>query len=461
MKYLLLAAISLFSTVSYAQSKKFSFKLGSEYGLPKKSEDLSFFGNDKDGIVNLSLKKDELSITRFDPKTLVQTAEKTIELPELTNNYISETVIDFDNNYFWVHSDWDRKEEKELLFYDKIDVVSGKITSSNNKMIETTKLGGELVRSGGGWPALKMGFKYQFNFSADRKRLLVSYKLFPKERNDKKNYDKIGVHVFDDKMNKLWSAEYDMPYTEAIMDNIDFSIDSYGNAYLLAKVYDSEKRREIDKETGKAGYHYEVLKFTKESKRIINKPITIDDYFIKEAALIENSLHEMVISCTYSKKGKGGGTDGVFLTIMRTGGAISKYKKGYYEFPLAELEKFESARSKRKMEQKDDYEASNLTVRDLIVESDGSVFMACEEYYVIVHTYTDSRGGTRTTYTYYYGDIIASKINAAGNFEWLRKIPKSQKGSSGRGTMRFKLVFDAQGYYFLYLDNLKNIELKE
>ena len=461
MKYLLLAAISLFSALSFAQSKKFSFKLGSEYELPKKSEDLSFFGNDKDGIVNLSLKKEELSIIRFDPKTLTQTAEKTIALPELTNNYNSEMVVDFDNNYFWVHSDWNKKEERELLYYDKIDVVSGKITSSNNKMIETTKMGGELVRSGGGWPALKMGNKYQFNFSADRKRLLVSYKLFPLERNDKINYDFIGLHVFDENMNKLWGDEFEMPYTEAIMDNIDFSIDSRGNAYLLAKVYDSEKRKERDKETGKAGYHYEVLKFTKGNKKIINKPIIIDDYFIKEAALIENSLNEMIISCTYSKKSKGTGTDGIFLAVLDPNGAIIKYKKGYYEFPLAELEKFESARSKRKMEKNDDYEAANLTVRDIVVESDGSVFIACEEYYVIVRTYTDSRGRTTTTYTYYYGDIFAAKLNTAGNFEWMRKIPKSQKGSSGRGTMSFKLVFDADGYYFLYLDNLKNMELKE
>ena len=461
MKYLLLAAISLFSALSNAQSKKFSFKLGSEYGLPKKSEDLSFFGNDKDGIVNLSLKKDELNITRFDPKTLTQTVEKTIALPELTDNFNSETIVDFESGYYWLHSDWNKKEETEYLYYDKIDVGTGKITTSNKLMLTSTKLGGELVRSGGGWPALKMGYKYQFNFSADNKKLLVSYKLIPAERNDKKNYDKIGLHVFDENMNKIWGAEFTMPYTEAIMDNTDFSVDSYGNAYLLAKVYDSEKRKEIDKETGKAGYHYEVMKFTKDNKKIINKPITIGDYFIREAALIENSLHEMVISCTYSKKLKGGGTDGIFLAIMEPGGLINKYRKGFYEFPLAELEKFESARSKRKMEQKDDYEASNLTVRDLVVESDGSVFISCEEYYVIARTYSDSKGNTRTTYTYYYGDIIASRINAAGNFEWMRKIPKSQRGSSGRGTMSFKLVFDATGYYFLYLDNLKNMELKE
>jgi hypothetical protein len=40
-----------------------------------------------------------------------------------------------------------------------------------------------------------------------------------------------------------------------------------------------------------------------------------------------------------AKKEKGGGTDGVFLAIMGPGGNISKYKKGYYEFPLAELGK--------------------------------------------------------------------------------------------------------------------------
>ena len=72
MKYLLLAAVCFLTTASFAQSKKFSFKLGSEYELPRKAEDLSFFGNDKDGIINMGLKKEELTILRFDPKTMAQ-----------------------------------------------------------------------------------------------------------------------------------------------------------------------------------------------------------------------------------------------------------------------------------------------------------------------------------------------------------------------------------------------------
>lgn len=460
MKCILLAAISLVSISAFAQSKKFTFKLGSEYELPRKAANLSFFGNDKDGIINMGLKKEELTILRFNPQTLTQTAEKTIELPEMTKNFNSEDVVDFNGNYYWLHSDWDKKDETEYLNYDKIDVVNGKITESNKRLFQSERIAGSGYVSSGFYSAKSVG-KYSFNFDADHTKMLVSYRLSPEEKNDKKNYDKLGFYVFDEKLKKLWNNEFTMPYTEAIMDNLDFSVDSKGNAYLLAKVYDSEKRKEVDKETGLAGYHYEVMKFTGGNKKIINTRIDIGDFFLKEASLIENTDHDMVIACTYSKKAKSNGTDGVFLALMDQAGKINKYKDGYYEFPLDELEKFESARSKRKMERKKDYEAPNLVVRNISVEADGSLFVALEEYYVVATTTTDSRGFTRTYYTYYYEDILGAKISKTGKFDWLRKLPKKQRGSNGRGTMSYKLVTDASGYYFLFLDNKKNLELEE
>ena len=185
MKYLILAVATLLTTVTNAQSKKFTFKLGTEYELPRKAEDLSFFGNDKDGIVNMGLKKDELTILRFDPKTLVQTTEKVIELPERTKNYNSETVIDFNENYYWLHSDWDKSAETEMLYYDKIDVVSGKIIESNKKLFDAAKIMGSGAAMTGFY-RYKMTNKYDFNFDADQTKLLVSYRLAPEEKNDKK-----------------------------------------------------------------------------------------------------------------------------------------------------------------------------------------------------------------------------------------------------------------------------------
>jgi len=472
MKYALLLIVSLSSLFSFAQSKKFTFKLGEEYELPKKTEDLAFFGNQKDGIVNLALKKEEMNIVRFNPKTLSKTMEEKIDL-DVTRNFTSEIVTDFSNSnqYYWIHSDWDKKAEKEMLFYDKMDIGKGKIAESNHKMFETTKMGGDVATMG--IYSYKLTNKYQFDYDADRKKLLVTYRLSPEFKNDKKNYDKLGFQIFDEKLEKLWGGEFTMPYTEAIMDNSDFSVDGYGNAYLLAKIYNTDSRKETDKETGLPAYHFEIFKFTKDNPTPTIAKVSIDNNYIRSTTLIENPAHEMVIACTYSKKSKGSGTDGIFLAILDKEGKIVKYKNGYYEFPKAELEKFETARTKRKMEKKNDYENPNLMVRDVIVEPDGSIFIDCEEFWL-----KDNSGfmGGRYEYRweYHYEDIYAAKISAKGDFLWIRKIPKRQAGEiesrvasfklvngMSSNALGFKLINDSLGYYFLYLDNIHNMNLRE
>jgi hypothetical protein len=458
-KPVLILTATLLLGSAYGQSPKFNFKLGQEYDLPRKTSDLAFFGNEKDGLVNLSIKKEELIIVRFNAKTLDKSMEQKIDL-DVTRNFNSEILADFsNNNYFWIHSDWDKSSEAEMLFYDKINVQTGKITEPNKTMFQTTKIAGS--KTPRGFYSMKTTDKYDFDFDNDRNILCVSYRLTPESKNDRKNYDKIGFQVFDNNMKKIWGNEFTMPYTEAIMDNSDFSVDSKGNAYLLAKVYDNEKRREIDKSTGQPGYHYEVLKFAKDSKKIISVPINIDENYIRETTITENSLGEMIVACTYSKKSKGAGTDGIFLATIDRDNKLAKFKNGYYEFPKEELAKFESARSRRRIEKDDDYEAKNLKVRDVIVEKDGGILITCEEYQVVAHYTTSSSGYTRVTYTYYYEDILAARVNSRGDFEWMRKIPKRQRGGSGRGTMSFKLINDETGYYFLYLDNLKNLELAD
>ncbi len=472
MRKLLFISACLLSAVTYGQSSKFTFKLGDEYELPRKTEDLAFFGNPSDGIINLSLKKEELNVLRFDPISLAQTDDKIINLPEATKNFNSETVTDFRNgNYYWIHSDWDKESGKEYLYYDKINVSSAKFTSQNNKMIEATKIAGVSENTKNGPPRgfgglgkafdFKVVNKYKYDYSADHKLLLVSYRLIPEDRNDKVNHDKIGLVVFDDNMNKVWSNEFTMPYTEAIMDNSDFSIDSKGNAYLLAKVYNDDHRREKDKETGKADYNYEVLKFTKDSKEILHSPVGIGDFFIKDASLVESTTNDMVVACTYSKKAKGDKTDGIFLAILNKDGKVVKYKNGYYEFPVADLEKFESERQQRKMEKKDDYEAPNLEVRDIVIQGDGSIFITSEEYFVYSKSSSDGQGNTYYYNEYHYENIIAARIKASGEFDWVRKVPKRQMGISGTNTLGFQLIADSSGYYFLYNDLKKNLELAD
>ncbi|MGN6439056.1 MAG: hypothetical protein ACTHMM_21105 [Agriterribacter sp.] len=342
MKKILLIAMCIPALLVNAQSKKFQFKLGAEYGLPKKATDLSFFGDEQVGIVNLSIKNEDLYLTRFNAKTLSQSGEKVIPIPDATRNMVSEIVVDFSPNYYWLRSDWDKDRQKEMLFATVVDVKNGKLADTDVKLIEADKMasGGAAVN---GFYSFKGVDKYDFQFNASRTKLMVSYRLFPLERNDKKNFDRIGIYVFDSKMQKIWNNEFTMPYTEAVMDNIDFSVDADGNAYLLAKVYDSDKRKEKDKATGTAAYHLEVFKFTKDNKQIIHAKLDAGQYFIKESSLIENSNHDMVIACTYSKEAKGNGTEGIFLGILNNDNKIENFKKDFTNFPLRSWQNLKSA----------------------------------------------------------------------------------------------------------------------
>ncbi|RYG02612.1 MAG: hypothetical protein EOO02_10205 [Chitinophagaceae bacterium] len=347
-----------------------------------------------------------------------------------------------------------------MLLYDKIDVQTGKMSEVNRQMFQTTKIAGEDLAPRGFYSMKSIG-KYEFNFDSEKKMLCVSYRLLPEFRNNKKNYDKIGFQVFDDNMKKLWGNEFTMPYTERVMDNSDFSVDAKGNAYMIAKVYDNEKRIEKDKVTGLPGFHYEVFKFSKDSKTPAVIPVSVDENFISETSITESSKGDMIIACTYSKKAKGVGTDGIFLATIDKDNKLVKFKNGFYEFPKSELTKFVGAKEKKRIEDKEDYEALNLVVHDVIIEKDGSVLITCEDYQWVVNTYTSSNGSMRSTETFVYNDILVAKVNPDGEFAWLRKIPKRQKGMRGRGTMGFKLINDETGYYFLYLDNLKNLNITE
>ncbi|MES1225451.1 MAG: hypothetical protein ABUT20_58770, partial [Bacteroidota bacterium] len=454
MKYFFFILSVTLPLLLLAQNKKISFKTGEDYKPPSDAKDLSFFGNDKDGLINVYSKDAKLTIVRFNAHTLIPAGEQTITMPKASGNFNSENVVDLNGKYYWLYSDWDRDSQKEWLGFNKIDIENGKLLPQANKIIETSRMAGEPT---GSMFKVLLANKYTFNYSAGNKKMLVSYRLHPEKRNDKLNYDNIGLHVFDENMEKLWGAEFTMPYTEAIMDNSDFTVDDDGNAYMVAKVYSSDKRRETDKETGKPGYHFEILKFGKENRKIIQISLPANDNFIDNIKLLANNKNEIIITGMYAAKFKNGGYDGVFLAVLDQQNKITQFKNGYYRFPLSELVKFENPGTRKKMEREGDYPVRNLRVRNIIAESDGSTVVAMEQYDA---DYKPGANNTRGYWYYYYDNIFAAKIGSDGNMEWFKKIPKQQWGTS-EYTLGYKLIPDAAGYCFLYMDNLKNLNLPE
>jgi len=435
--------------------------MGSEYAIPKGAKDLAFFVNNEDGIVYLALKKEQISFVRLDAKSLTPSAENTIAVEESSKHFVSETAIALNKNYYWLHSDWDNESEMEYLYYDKLDVQSGKMSMTNKKILETTKIADDNPKVYG-FARHIASDKYAFYFDKAKKKLLVTYRLNPLTKKPKNNYDKIGLAVFDEQMNKLWGGEYTMLHTEAVMEKVDFAVDSLGNAYLLAKVYNNDSKNGVDKATGDPAYHYEVLKFTKNNKQFITGLLSQGDQYIKRPTLVENNLHEMIFAGNYSKKAKGYGTDGIYLAVLNQQNKIVPYRKGNYEFPLEELKKFETTKSLQKQEKARNIGLDKFDIRDIVIESDGGIFITCEEFYILSSQRTsNATGNLIISEDHYYENILALKITTSGNMAWLRKLPKRQVGYPGRSMMSFALFTANSGYYFLYLDNIHNLNLPE
>jgi hypothetical protein len=98
-------------------------------------------------------------------------------------------------------------------------------------------------------------------------------------------------------------------------------------------------------------------------------------------------------------------------------------------------------------------------MRELNVYEDGSSLLVGEQHYIIQHTTRNANGVTQTTYTYHYNDILAVKIDADGELEWMKKLGKKQTGSSGQGGMSYKYMKGNGAHYFIFLDNVKNLDL--
>lgn len=470
-KLLAILVMSVFVLESQAQiaSTKNDFKVtwGAEYEFPKKHEDLGFWKGTKGGYINVSYQdRKSMIIQRFDSK-MKYINEETIDLKEFPSNFVNEGIRRLENKFYWFYSMWDKPREREQLFAQELDVDAGKLMGTAKKIIETTKLTGSMVQKG--WYNFQMTNKYQFVNSLNDDMMLVSYTFPPLDKDDSKNYERMGWQVFNSSLEKVWGKEnVKMPYTEEMMDTRDYVVDSRGTVFLLASVK-APNWKELKKD--KKGFeHFEVLRLGDKNDAFDKIELKPGARWVNSVGLYEDNHGDLLCAGFYSNNEKAAGSNGIFVMKIEKGATAAKeVKKGFYEFPVELLKQFESARTQRKMEKKDKkkkdededggLEASNLVMRDIYVADDGGIIFSAEEYFVTSYTVTDSRGNSTTRYTYHYNDIIAMKVNAEGDLAWTYKIPKRQSGSSSRGGMGYAHYMMEGSHYYFYLDNIKNLNL--
>lgn len=438
----------------------FKVTWGPEYKQPNKFSPEGYLYDPNEGYVLVSNKKMKtLAFQRFNLDRLTIDSQKEIEIQDLGEKIVLDRMQSFNNKLYLFFTDWDRGRGKEILFVQEVDIKKNGLTGSKKVLIECGKVTGDLINTG--MYSYTTVNKFKFYFSADSSKMLVTYRKYPESRNDAVNKDVIGFNVFDKDLNKLWGTEIKMPYTEEIMDNVDYQVDSKGNAYLLAKVFDEKRKEEID---GKPNYQFELMKLSKDKNSFEQYPIELEENFVDDLSLMEYSPGKLLCAGYYYKSVNGAfkrssGISGVMFAKMDENLNLNISE---IEFPIEVLKDFESSREKRKLDSKDKKDnsgLSTLTLRNIMYSKDGSFVINGEEYYLKVKTIGTGTNQT-TTYTYYYENIIAMEVDPSGNIAWVNKIPKKQQGKSKWRSMSFEF-FNLNGdYYYFYIDNVKNLRLQ-
>ncbi|MAN28670.1 MULTISPECIES: hypothetical protein [Mesonia] len=223
------------------------------------------------------------------------------------------------------------------------------------------------------------------------------------------------VKVYDNDFNLVFENQFKQ---EGVRDNLfhynSITIDdSNGDAYFLGKLYESKRM----KKKGKSNYVYKLYQLNASG----SKELSFDtaENFVGSMELI-NDDNNLVCVGFYSEKNDFRYKGTVYYNIDKENFSIkaSSFNPFTEQFMI---DKYGEKRGKRKAGK--GKELSNLTYRGTHIDNQGNVFFTAEEYYIVTHT--NYKTGA-TSYTYYYNDIFACKINTKGKMEWARNINKRQ-----------------------------------
>jgi hypothetical protein len=441
-------------------AQDFDYQVSAPYPVIDGQEKHYFYADDE--IMAVKINRGVVFIQKWNSGSLKEIGRT--EFKDFEKGFQFESLNEFKGNYYLFYSVWDPKAIVEQLFVREIDFSTGTFKDKGRLIISVNgRLTNAYSRGIGavsvmGIPVGVLG-KFNIQSSFDESSVLIQYRKKPENRKIKENHDIIGLNVYDASMNERYKKEVEMPLVEYKMDNIDYTVDNAGNAYILSIVYDGESRKRFDKE-GNISYHLELLKLRPDSEVLEVRPIEVEGISITELLLFNLPNDEVVCAGYYTYGRTESYVAGIIIFKVDDKGELKEYRT--YDVPLEVINMYKTDRAQAKNEKKGEkgqLEFNSLTITGLYVSSDGSVLINGEQSYIRVHVTVNSKGQSRTTYTYHYNYIVTAKIGSDGELQWMNKLGKTQTGQRGMGGMSFKHFGTGDAHYYMFLDNIKNSDL--
>ena len=158
-------------------------------------------------------------------------------------------------------------DRKFLEFAEQLDgeiylFTSQRDQSTKQNVLFSTRIDRKTLKPAG--PARRMaaisyksrnndGF-FDYDVSRDSSKLMVFHNA-PYQANTE---EKLGISVFDNKMNPIWAKEIQLPFKDRLYNVERYQVDNKGNAYLLGIVYKGQVRV---RRQGRPNYEYHLLAY--------------------------------------------------------------------------------------------------------------------------------------------------------------------------------------------------------
>lgn len=479
----------LFAASLHAQTTSpYLVKKSEEFKSPRKHKILSPIGYGSNGIIQVEAKKLEtFSFQKFSPQLKLEKENNVIVAKKVPPGSSFERMVAMKNKtYMFLRNERYGIEALEFL-PDKLDFSERSVplfeTSAKINIPRST----DWVEYGWGWNSgvlttedMNSPKMYNFIVSEDKTKFMYNYTLVPKSYKQNLNKDVVGIYVYDENLNKLWGGEYVMPYSIADMDILRYTLANNGKVYLLAKVYGSGDRLNAAKKGG-AEYHYEVLIYQKDDPNAKAVELRLENYFPREAYIYEDVNHNIVVAGFYSKS-TNDPIDGTYMVKLEADNSkVTRVNGGFYEIPAQIIKAYASEREIRSIQRKEsrgkDIGIWDLKIRNITTTPNGSVKIIAEQYrleyvrnyyypgpgyrtYGMGNMYYPNAGNTRVDYTIYADDIFVFSIDGRGKLEWVKKIPKAQRGHDKNAPgLSLVTYFTGNDVHLFYVDNIKNEKL--
>ncbi|MES2590647.1 MAG: hypothetical protein V4608_02095 [Bacteroidota bacterium] len=413
-----------------------------------------YVGVEKDLSISIKTRGEMVTVQKFNVSTMKEVKRNVYEdLPKYTK---VQNVIKVGERVYYVFEAFNKKEKNYTVYSREVDIANG--TFKEIKTLFTTQ--GE-VASTGYVAAGFMGFsslpKFDVISSFDGSKILIRFRNKPESRNDSKNFDELGFYVFDNTFTKIWGKEVKMPHTEKEMDNLAYTVNNEGTAFMLSRI-NANKSFELITVSNSEGLKNKVLP--------VKKGMMFDKFELRESSngnILAAGYYANGIDTKVDWTGnmsQSRNINGLYVFELGKDGSV--VRDNDYPFSIELIKKYLSMRQKDKADaREEDGKAgiNDLVLRNFVLNSDGSMVIIGEIFYSKKEMWF-----TSMEMVSHFGDMVATKIDAKGKLVWSEKMPKNQAVlSSNVEDLRSLGIAYVQGkgaHYILFVDNRKNATLK-